>query len=238
MGKTRIYIKATDIASTLTIDDEDVIHKLRNVLRLKKDKLIYIFDGCGKEYVYSIQESTKNSILLIKEKLAVNSSIPENKITLAFPLEKEERVDFILQKATELGVWNFIPFTCKRSIPVKPSAHKINRWCRIVIEAARQSQRLWIPEIQHTKNLKDIFSLNFDLKLVGSFNGKALSKNLVKGIKDVLIVIGPVGDFSDSEYNQFKTKGFKSIKLSQNLLRTETAAVFFVGMLNHYLNES
>lgn len=238
MSKIRIYIHPSQIADRLKLSDKATTHKLKDVLRLKTTEEVYLFDGCGKEYSYRIEQLTKKSALLVKEKLLGQSLLPVKKVTLAFPLEREERVDLILQKCTELGVWKFLPFTCQRSIQVKPSVQKVNRWKRIVIEAARQSQRLWIPEVEESLSLSDISKGEFDLKMVGKLRGKSLTKKFDKRIKDILIAIGPVGDFSQAEYQQLETQGFYPIKLSENLLRTETAAMFAVGLINNLLNES
>jgi len=238
MSKVRIYINSSQIADTFRISDKATIHKIKDVLRLKQSEYIYLFDGCGKEYSYHIQKVTKKSILVKKDKLLRQSQPRLKKINLAFPLEREERVDFILQKATELGVWKFIPFTCQRSIQTKPSVNKLNRWKRIVIEASRQSQRLWVPEIEDPLSLKDVSKEAFDLKLVGKLSGRRLTKKFDKKIKNVLVIIGPVGDFSEAEYEKLETQGFYPIELSENLLRTETAAIFAVGLINNLLNES
>ncbi|MBU1112812.1 MAG: 16S rRNA (uracil(1498)-N(3))-methyltransferase [Candidatus Omnitrophica bacterium] len=237
MSKIRIYIKPGQIEDSISITDRDTTHKIKDVLRLKAQQPVYVFDGCGKEYLYSIKQLSKKSISLTKEKLLRQAASPANTVTLGFPLEKEDRVDFILQKCTELGVFRFIPFISQRSLKVKPSANKLNRWQRIIIEAARQSQRLWIPEISETLALDGIDKQGFDLKIVGSLAGQSLIKKINKAVRDVLIVIGPVGDFSQTEYKDLNHKGFKAIKLSENLLRTETAAMFSVGLINNFLNE-
>lgn len=237
MSHIRIYIKPDQISDIVKISDKALIHKIKNVLRLKRLEQIYLFDGWGKEYIYRLEEVAKKSILLKKEKLVKESPYPARRVTLGFPLEKEERVDFILQKSTELGVWKFIPFICERSLQRRSSTNKLSRWRRIIIEAARQSQRLWIPEIEETSNFKDICKRDFDLKLVGSLGGKTLDKKFDKRIKDILVIVGPVGDFSEAEYKKLKEKGFSEILLAANLLRTETAAMFAVGLINNFWDE-
>lgn len=235
MSKARIYIRPDEIRNSLLISDSETIHKIRDVLRLEVNEEIYVFDGCGKEYSCQISEISKKSILLTKVKLLRKSSPPAQKVTLAFPLEKENRVDFILQKAAELGVWKFIPFICRRSIQIKPSANKLERWQRIAVEAARQSRRLWTPEVDSVLDLGSLGKLSFDLKLVGELSGRRLDKKFDKKIKNILIAIGPAGDFTDGEYKELKNRSFQPIKLSDNLLRTETAAVFAVGLVNNFL---
>ncbi len=237
MSKIRIYIRPSQLKDSLLISDPDIVHKIKDVLRLKSTECIYVFDGCGKEYLYFVKQVDKHSILIDKERLSRQTGPAARNITLGFPLEKEDRVDFILQKCTELGVSKFIPFICERSLKVKPSPNKISRWQRIVAEAARQSQRLWIPQISETVALKDIGQPQFDLKFVGSLNGETLTKKINKKSKNILTVVGPVGDFTENEYNLLRQKGFKAVKLSENLLRTETAAMFLAGLINYFLDE-
>lgn len=235
MSKIRIYFPPSRIADQLKVNDRAIIHKIKDVLRLKTTEPLSVFDGCGKEYSYQVAEVTKKAILLKEGKLLRKTQPPVKKITLAFPLEKEDRVDFILQKASELGVWEFTPFICQRSIQIQPSANKLERWQRIVVEASRQSQRLWMPQINPVLDFNDLGELGFDLKLVGKLAGKQLSKKFDKTIKNVLVAVGPVGDFTDDEYKKLDSNGFQPVKLSDNLLRTETAAVFAVGLVNNFL---
>ena len=237
MSKIRIYIKPEQLKDSLLISEQDTVHKIKDVLRLKSTECIYVFDGCGREYLYFVKQVNKNSILIDKERLSRETSLNTKKITLGFPLEREERIDFILQKCTELGVFKFCPFISERSLKAKPSPNKFIRWQRIAAEAARQSQRLWIPQINEPVTLEDIDQPGFDLKFVGSLSGESLTKKIKKNFKNILIVIGPVGDFTENEYNRLKQRGFKAIKLSQNLLRTETAAAFSVGLVNYFLDE-
>ena len=203
MSKTRMYIEPGQIEEFIQLKSRDAVHKLKDVLRLKESDCLCLFDGRGKEYVYHIEELSKKSILLKQEELLRSEPHPTKQVTLAFPLEREERVDFILQKCTELGALRFIPFVCQRSIQRKPSANKLVRWKKIINEATRQSQRLWIPKIEETLDFLDLAKVKSDLKLVGNISGKTISRKFDKKIKDVLIAIGPVGDFSDQEYQEF-----------------------------------
>ena len=232
MSKSRIYIGPDSIGDFLTLDDRDVIHKLKDVLRCKEGSDIYVFDGKGKEYIFKIKEIKKNTVVLGKVELSREENFKGRKIALGFPLVKEDKIDFILQKATELGVYSFIPFVCQRSINVKPSAKKLQRWQRIVIEAARQSERLWIPEIEEVLSFTELIAGDYKKKLVACAQGKEFNPAMLTEEKELLAVVGPEGDFSDSEYRVLGENDFQPINLSEHILRVETAAVFFVGMLN------
>ena len=236
MAKVRIYIEPKDISDFIEIKNRDLIHKIRNVLRLKKGDEIFVFDGKGKECAYSIEELGEKYILAKRGVILRQSNSLDKKVLLAFPLTKEGKVDFILQKATELGVAGFIPFTCERSIKYGPSAKKKQRWNRIIAEATRQSQGVWLPFLEDTVSFNELIKRDCKLKIAGSFNGKSLGSVLLKEAEDVFVIVGPEGDFSLSEYKKLKDNSFKFIRLSSNILRVETACIFFVGLINHIIN--
>ena len=236
MSKTRVYLQPADIKDSILIDNKDTLHKLKSVLRIKVDDEVYIFDGQGQEYLYKVKSIKKARIEFLQLKLIRKEDMPHKRITLAMPLTKEEKIDFILQKATELGVFSFIPFICQRSISKLPSNKKIERWNRIVAEAVRQSERLWLPRIKPVVTFDELLQSDISVKLAGSLKGVE-AKHLVqdKWI-DVLIAIGPEGDFTQEEENQFRNNYFKFIKLSPYLLRVETAAICAVALINHLLD--
>lgn len=237
MSKIRIYVELKDLGDTVEVRDKAAVHKIKDVLRLKKGDSVYTFDGVGGEYLYKISRIGRSVFILDKEKYSKRKILPEDKIILGFPLIKEEKIDFILQKATELGVMGFLPFVCQRSLKIKLSVSKIRRWEKIVVEAVRQSGRLWIPRIHKVKSLDEITMKDYSLKFFASIKGRKLETVFNKGANDILIIIGPEGDFTSSEVNILKIKGFIPLRLSSNILRSETAAVFAVGLIS-YADES
>lgn len=236
MSKVRIYIEPKGIRDFVEIADREIIHKVKDVLRFVEGEDIYIFDGEGKEYVYKIEAVNKNSISLRKERLEREENPPLRKVILGFPLIKEDKVDLILQKATELGVFAFAPFMCEHSLRIKPSEAKIQRWQRIVIEAARQSIRLWIPQIYGVRGVDDIVKSGYKVKLAACYEGKNLGELInSEQLKEseILVVVGPEGDFSPLEYEVLDKNGFLRLKLSSNILRVETAAIFVAGLVSY-----
>lgn len=237
MSKIRIYIESKDISELIEIKNKNLIHKIRNVLRLGKEDSLYVFDGRGKEYLYGIEAIAKKSILIKRESLSESSLVGNRRIILGFPLVKEDKIDFILQKATELGVDGFIPFVCERTLKIKVTDKKIERWKRIITEALRQSERLWMPSVSRVLDFKDIISSNYKVKLAASIKGENLNIALNGQEEEILILVGPEGGFSDSEHSQFKENNFKFLKLSSNVLRVETASIFSVGLINYSLTK-
>jgi len=236
MSKLRVYIKPSKIVDSIEINDINIVHKLRNVLRCTEGDELLVFNGEGKEYMYQIVRLFKKSIVIARKVLVKEKAIGSVKITLAFPLTKEASVDFILQKATELGVTNFIPFTSERSIKLKLSEGRVKRWEKIIIEASRQSERLWLPVIGKISEFKKVIKTNVKIKLAGSIEGKCLSEVLDLKSSEVLIIVGPEGDFSPQEYKELESNNFKFVRLSSNILRVETAGILFVGLVKQFLN--
>ncbi len=240
MSKIRIYIEQERIKELVNVTDRGGVHKLCDVLRLKENDLIYVFDGKGKEYLYNIRNIDKRSVLIEKIKKEREEGPSTVKVVLGFPLMREDKIDFILTKATELGVDGFIPFISSRSLSAKPKETKLRRWHRIVIEAVRQCGRLWIPEISNVLEFDEVLRREFSLKLAASVNGMSPQEVLgvSKNIKDILVVVGPEGDFSFAEYEKLKSAGFKFLRLSENILRAETAAMFAIGVIKLWLVNS
>ncbi len=234
MSKIRIHIKSEDIGDVVKVTDKDTIHKIRNVLRLKASDNLLVFDGQGKEYSCRISQIDRNIVVLNEVSLQRRSQNSEISLALAFPMTKEESIDFILQKATELGVSKFIPFTSERSLNIKVSAAKFSRWRKIIIEAVRQSERLWIPKLADTISFSSLIKCSQEVKLAGAVDGESLKPSLINNSKDIIFAIGPVGDFSPGEYQKLKASGFKFVKLSDHLLKVETAAILGIGLINYF----
>ncbi len=234
MSKIRFHIPKELIANIISIEDKSLLHKIKNVLSLKVNETVYIFDGQGNEYIYKICEINRNSVKISMERTEIKKCENTAKIILAVPLLKEQKLDLIFQKAAELGVKAFLPFICERSIREKPSSAKIERWKKIAHEATRQSQRLWIPEIRSVISFEELVKQESSLKLAASIKGKIMQEVDAKA-DNILIAIGPEGDFSDNEYLKLEKYGFSFIKLSKNILRTETACIFSVGLVNYFI---
>jgi len=235
MAKVRIYIERKQIDPEILVSDKEIIHKLSHVLRLKPEDTVYVFDGAGCEHCCKLIKLNKKQAILARIKKEREEASLNHRVSLAFPLVNKERIDFILEKATELGISRFLPFTCQRSLQNKPSRERLKRWQRIMLEVVRQSDQLWVPTIEPIVDLGQIIKASFSLKLLGSIEGKPITSVDFKGILDTLIIVGPVGDFSPDEYDLLRRNDFYPIKLAPTILRVETAAVFFSGLTNYFL---
>lgn len=235
MSKVRLYLPKDRVSNIVVLEDKESLHKTKDVLSLEKGEIIYLFDGEGTEYRYKIDATERRSVTLKKEAIERTQNIPDKKITLGVPLLKEQKMDLILQKATELGVWNFQPFISQRSIREEPSAAKKERWSKIAQEATRQSERLWLAQINDVIDFNQLIKQDFSLKLAASANGSKIADMPKEKCSKILLLVGPEGDFSPEEYAKLKTENFSFAKLSENILRVETASIMASGLINYFL---
>lgn len=220
----------------LNLEDSDY-HHIKNVMRMKIGDLIkVVYD----EVIYTCKiTSISNDVTfdIIKEEKKDNKNVD---ITIAFSLIKEQKLNYLLQKATELGAYSFIPLTTKRSIVKienKKEQLKIERWKKICKEASEQSFRIKVPNVSNVLTLQDLPKMDYDLKLLCSLNKntKNIKKVLQKNNKcvKILLVVGPEGGFDQNEEEYLIRNGFISISLGNNVLRAETAPVVALSMINY-----
>lgn len=236
MSKIRLYLAPENIKNFFEINDKEIIHKLTDVMRCKHGDVIYVFDGVGSEYLCVIVEMGKHSVLFERKQLIKKDISPQKKIVLGFPLIKEEKIEFLLQKTVELGVWAFIPFFCERSIHGNPSALKIERWQKIIKESVRQSERLWLPTLSFCVSFDEIVKSNFSIKFAATIEGKKIESVRNEQLQEILVIVGPEGDFSSVEKRLLLENNFQFITLASSILRVETAAIFGVGLLNYMMS--
>ena len=214
-------------------------HYLKDVMRLKVGDIFSIFNSHG-EWKASIQNYEKQTVKIkILEKLRDKQN--ENNIWLAFTPIKQNPLNFIIQKGTELGVQKFIPILSERTAVKDINIVRIKK---IIIESAEQSNRISVPEITRLETLKKFISsfpkkgcLVFcDINCDQSDFKKILSN---KDLEPICILVGPEGDFSENERNLIiNLEQSKSVSLAKNILRAETAAVAAVTLVNYHLNLS
>ncbi len=190
------------------------------VMRKKEGDVIYLTNGVGTGGEGVVLEVNKNYALVNVENL--HHRVKEGiEITLAFPVLKGERSEFIIEKSTELGVDVLVPVIFERSVVKDVKKNRLNRWRRIMESAAMQSLRYSLPVLSAPVSLKE-----FIMRYRGDiFYGFIESNNFNINISgDVAIVIGPEGDFSEDEIKLLKENG-RPFSLGRNRLRAETAAV-------------
>lgn len=200
-------------------------HAIR-VLRLKKGDEVIVADGKGGWYA-GIVENThfkKCSIRIISAQY--NFEKRNYKLTMAVaPTKNSERIEWFLEKATEIGIDNFVPLRCSFS---ERKNINIVRLEKIALSAMKQSLKAWLPEISEMVSFEDFIVQPFEGKklIAHCYPGqKPHLKNVIDPGENVLVLIGPEGDFSIEEVKLAVDNGFQEISLGQSRLRTETAAL-------------
>lgn len=213
------------------LKDEDLYH-IKTVMRMNvNDEIEVVYEQ--KVYICKLDKNY-NAII---EKVIENNKIKKMNYVLCVPILQEQKMSFILQKATELGVDLIIPILTSRSmVKVKDKENKkIERWKRICKEASEQSKRVTIPLVSEVKKITD---LDLDgLKIVCSTKEKdnTLKKILKNNLKcdKIIMVVGPEGGLTLDEENQLIDLGFIPTSLGDNILRVETAPLYLLSVLNY-----
>jgi len=203
---------------------------LSKVLRLRAGDSIQVGDGKGGVYTGTVEHTSleSTSIRVAEEEIFPE---PEGKVRVAIaPTKNLSRFEWFLEKATELGVWQIIPIITARTLRDRI---KESRAEKIVLQASKQSQRYFIPEISVLTAFDDILKPEADERLIAHCREDLTRHPLsVKyGNEDTLILIGPEGDFTSEEIAKAEDAGFRPVILGENRLRTETAGILAVALL-------
>jgi 16S rRNA (uracil1498-N3)-methyltransferase len=224
-------------AGSITVDGDEFHHLVR-VLRKKTGEQILVTDGNGLRCEVSISDIGKTSF---KGEILGYSRLdrPKTGVTVALSLLKApQRFELFLEKATELGVTSIIPMITTRTIS-QPSNEKIqgklNRWRTIMLSAARQSKRSYLPQLTEPFSFKKVMALQgFDLKLIPYELSESAPRVHCSG-KNILFLIGGEGGFTAGEVQEARNAGFGEISLGKSILRAETAGIFAVAYVRAQL---
>lgn len=229
------YFAKEKSGNYIILQDSDM-HHIKNVMRMNnEDNIECIIDG--RLYLCKVGDVSENQFLIVQE-IDENNELDVG-ITIAIGLVKEQKMDLILQKLTELGVKRIIPVSMERSI-VRLDDSKFKkkkaRWEAICKEASEQSHRNVIPEITDVKSIKELNNVNADLKLVCSVKerekiiNECLQEN--RNCATMIFVIGPEGGISDREEELLHSFGYQSVSLGTRVMRVETAAIYVASIMN------
>ena len=226
------------------INGSDVNH-IRNVLRMKVGEELEISDGQNKKYLCEIASVTSDEVCLeIKEEQLADTELP-SKIYLFQGLPKSDKMEFIIQKAVELGVFEIVPVVTKRAVvklDEKKASKKIERWSSIAESGAKQSGRNVIPKVTHVMSYREAieYAQNLDVVLIPYelAEGMQETKHIIESIKpgeSIGVFIGPEGGFETSEVEYAVENGVHPVTLGKRILRTETAGLTTLSILMYHL---
>lgn len=235
MRKHRFFIN-----ESLTIDniinlDSDISHQISRVLRLQVGNIIYLFNNSNCEFMATIEHIDKKNVTAKITNQHPDLNTSPLKIHLGQVLSKGEKMDLVIQKATELGVHSITPLYSERSL-IKLTADRSNtkheHWQKIAISASCQSWRNDVPIIYPAQNLFDWVSKNSDpYKLLLSPHHGAQKITSLNIKNNLSILVGPEGGFSAAEADYAIQNNFKAISLGPRILRTETAGIATIAIL-------
>ena len=233
MSNIRLFFSAslsTDMTDKL---DKSQSHYLSKVMRVKENELFSLFNNNGEWEAKVLSQSKSIIEFKITKQLRQKESIKE--LWLAFSPIKSNYQNFMIQKATELGITKFLPIIFDRTVVRKINKERLKK---IIIEASEQSNRINVPIIEEIQSLNNFLKANsVDLIFtdLNSVNNKIDKSKLTD--RPVCIIIGPEGDFSEAEREEILAfKGVQPIKINENILRSETAVISAISIINYVIN--
>jgi 16S rRNA (uracil1498-N3)-methyltransferase len=243
----RFYVDKSRIdAKRVKITGEDVRHITR-VLRLGIGDKLVICDGCNTDYDGIIQRITKEEVSVALGQGRCSGTEPPVELVLFQSITKGTKMDYIIQKGTELGIRRLVPVVTSRTVVRLEGQHdeakKVARWQRIALEAAKQSRRGIIPAVDMPVGFKQAIGMmrDFDLALMpyegeGS-NTVTSTCSSRQGIDRIALLIGPEGGFDENEVDRARNAGIDTVKLGPRILRTETAGMVLIVMLMYLFGD-
>lgn len=239
----RFFVSPEVFADGCATISGDLFRHMAKVLRLKPGAAVLLADGRGSEFTGIIDSIGKESLVVsIQESCVAPPVAAVPRITLFQGLPKGDKLEFILQKTTELGVAEVIPFIAARSVPrirKGEEAEKVVRWQRIVQEAARQSGRSSVPQVSLAGSLAEVVNMSGHGVKFLLWEGEKVNR-----LKDTLaelpkpetiaLIVGPEGGLSAEEAATATDGGFIPVSLGPRVVRTETAALVMMAILQFY----
>ncbi len=241
---SKFFIEENQISeNSITITGGDVAHIVK-VLRMKEGDKLLLCDGKGYDYTAEIVTLSSSQVLTKMLEKSPCKNEPKTKITLFQGLPKQGKMEWIIEKCTEIGVSDIVPIKTERSVvrlDDERSDKKLSRWQKTAQEAAKQCGRGVVPKVHAPISLKDLKKDNLpDFLLVPYEEEKSVSvKEAIQNMnaESAGIFIGPEGGFEAFEIDFLKELGAKSVTLGPRILRTETAGMVALSLLLYECNE-
>ena len=231
MSNIRLFFPESLSINLTSKLDKSQSHYLVKVMRVKVGENFSLFNQSG-EWEAKITKIIKGVVeFSVRKKIRSNTN--EKEIWLAFAPIKLNYLNLMIQKGTELGVTRFIPILTERTIVRKINEKRVNK---IIVEASEQSNRLKVPQLEEIVKLENFLKLNQKTNIIfGDLNTNKNKLN-IKGVEPLCILIGPEGDFTMQEREKIlKLKNVIPLKINENILRSETAAISIISIVTFNL---
>lgn len=233
MSNIRLFFKESLSLNLVSKLDKSQSHYISKVMRIKENEFFSLFNSSG-EWEAKILNITK-SIVEFEITNQIRQKENQKELWLAFSPIKSNYFNFMIQKATELGITKFVPIIFERTVVRKLNKERLEK---VIIEATEQSNRINIPTLEDATNLEDFLKsseMNLIFTDLNSDNKKVDLEKLTN--KPVCIVVGPEGDFSENERGKILSfKDVQAIKINENILRSETAVISAISIINYAIN--
>jgi 16S rRNA (uracil1498-N3)-methyltransferase len=235
--RDRFFVEGVHVPGDRVAFAADDAHKLRNVLRKRSGDRVEVVDSAGAAFAASLDVDARAVTAQLEEPLMREGAEPALRVTLAQAIPKGHKMDFVIEKATELGVERIVPVRTARVIASDTNAAKVERWRRIAKSAAQQSGRTHVPGVE------DIVSWDALLASFARFDRVYVPWELAPPLplrealahdadaRTVLLAIGPEGGFAADEIARATDAGATVVSLGRRILRTETAALVVLSIL-------
>ena len=233
MSNIRLFFKESLSLNLVSKLDKSQSHYISKVMRIKENEIFSLFNSSG-EWEAKNLNITK-SIVEFEITNQIRQKENQKELWLAFSPIKSNYFNFMIQKATELGITKFIPIIFERTVVRKLNKERLEK---VIIEATEQSNRINIPTLEDATNLEDFLKsseMNLIFTDLNSDNKKVDLEKLTN--KPLCIVVGPEGDFSENERGKILSfKDVQAIKINENILRSETAVISAISIINYAIN--
>ncbi len=220
----RFIYNYTVANGTISVNEIELIHQWKNVLKFKIGEQLILANPSGMEALCEIESLDKKQATLKLISESENTKVVKRMVTLYASILKRENFEFIAQKATELGVKTIVPIKTERTIKQNINMERLNK---IVTEASELCGRNTVPEIKETMNFKDaiVESIQQNYSVLFDATGENLAQSMHNWEKKMAIFIGPEGGFTEKELEIARENNIKIISISPLMLRGETAAI-------------
>ena len=244
----QFFVDASQIRGRRVVITGGDVNHIRNVLRMRPGEELSVFNGAdGREYRCGIEEIREEEVICSLRFIREEGVELPARVTLFQGLPKADKMEFIVQKAVELGVYAVVPVATRRAVvklDEKKARAKTERWQAIAEAAAKQSRRAVVPRVGNVCTLKEALAqaAGMDVKLIPYelSEGMAETRKQIESVapgQEVAVFIGPEGGFEEEEVELARAAGFVPVTLGKRILRTETAGLVVMAWLMYRLEK-